>query len=243
MNGTAILKGLLHGGELDLNARFNARHSTAKLTLKGGLDNLDIAAALAAMEAEPLMTGTASLDLNLKSGGRTSNELIQALKGPVTLTTEQVVLKGMALEKTLCRAVALANQESLSATFPEDSALRDLSADIEVRDGKARLNPLRVDLNGASLRGKGNLDLLSQKFKADFDATFSPELGEMDPACEVNERYTAVEWPVECRGSAGGDPADWCSVDTEDILEQLAKNEAKRKVKKEAGKLVEKLFR
>jgi uncharacterized protein involved in outer membrane biogenesis len=237
------LKGQLHGGQLDLSARFNARHNSAKLTLKGGLNKLDIATALAAMEAEPLMTGTASMDLTLKSGGRTSNELIQALRGPVTLTTDQVVLKGMALEKTLCRAVALANQESLSASFPDDSALRDLSADIEVRDGKARLNPLRVDLDGAALRGKGNFDLLSQEFKADFDAILSPELSEMDPACEVNERYTAVEWPVECRGSASGDPGDWCSVDTEDILEQLAKNEAKRKVKKEAGKLVEKLFK
>ena len=71
----------------DLSARFNARHNTARLTLKGGLNNLDIASALAAMEAEPSMTGTASLDLNLKSGGRTSNELIQAMKGPVILTT------------------------------------------------------------------------------------------------------------------------------------------------------------
>ncbi len=48
---------------------------------------------------------------------------------------------------------------------------------------------------------------------------------------------------MECEGNLSGEPGDWCGVDTGDILEQLAKQEAKRQVQKEAGKLLDKLFK
>ncbi len=237
------LQGKLHGGMLDMKARLNARHNTARLSVNGGLEGLDIATALAAVESEPVMTGTANLNLTLNSAGRTRNELIRALSGPINLTTEQVVARDAKLEKMFCKAVALANQQRLTAQFPRDTALKDLSADIQLADGKAVMKPLRIELKGASLHGKGNLDLLSQDFKADFDARITPELSRLDPACEVNERYLAIDWPVACRGNVSDDdPGEWCSVDSGDILEQLAKKEASRKVKKEAGRLMEKLL-
>ncbi len=237
------LTGKLHGGDLDMTASFNARLTNAKLDTRGGLAGLDVATALAALDSKPVMTGRASLDWSLQGNGRTANELVRSLSGPVTLSTEQVVLKDMALERLFCQAVALVNKEVLQRQFPADSALQALSADVQLGDGKARLDPLRVELPGASLRGKGNIDLLSQDFKAKFNARVSPQLGELDPACRVDERYTDIDWPVECRGNVAGDPADWCAVDTADIIEQLAKGEVKRKVEKEAGKFLDKLFK
>ena len=65
----------------------------------------------------------------------------------------------------------------------------------------------------------------------------------MDPACRVNERYASIEWPVACKGNLGTDPAEWCGVDTREIIEEMAKNEAKRKIEKEAGRLLDKLFK
>jgi AsmA protein len=226
-----------------MKASFNARHNTAKLSANGGLKGLDIPTALAAVESEPVITGTASLTWTLKSSGRTANELIEAMNGPLKLTTDQVVLKEMGIEKMFCQVVALANQQGLTAEFPADSAVKDLSADIQLNDGKVKLNPLKVDLEGISLRGKGRLELLSQDFKADFDARITPALGELDPACRVNERYTSIDWPVDCEGNVSGEPGDWCMVDSGEILEQLAKKEATRKVQKEAGKLLDKLFK
>jgi uncharacterized protein involved in outer membrane biogenesis len=225
-----------------MTASFNARLSSAKLDTRGGLTGLDVATALAALESEPAMTGKASLDWTLRGGGDTVNELVRSLAGPIKLTTRQIVLKELALEKMFCQAVALANQEALQTEFPGDSAVTDLSADVRLAEGQARLNPLRIDLNGVSLRGKGSIDLLSREFKANFNARISPALGELDPACRIDERYTEIEWPVRCKGSTQGDPGDWCAVDTGDILEQLAKGEAKRKIEKEAGKLLDKLF-
>ena len=237
------LTGILHEGKLDMRATFDGRHNTATLDTSGQLARLDIAAALAAARAQPLLTGSASLDWTLAGKGRTRNELVAALTGPVKLTTDKVVLNDISVEHMLCQAVALTNQEQLTASFPNSTAFTALDADIQLAGGKARLVPLRAELAQVALTGKGNYDLLSKDFKASFKARLSPELENLDRACRVSKRLTAIDWPVDCKGNADGEPASWCKVDAEEIIQDLTKNEAKRKLQKEAGKLLDKLFR
>jgi hypothetical protein len=183
------------------------------------------------------------MDWQFNSRGATSNQLVGALTGPANLNTDAVVLQDIGIEKMMCEAVALVNQEKLSVALPESSRLQDLSAKVVMRDGKAVLNPLNIDANAVRLGGEGRLDLLSQDFKATFAARIAPELAELDPACEVNERYTDITWPVSCEGNLESDPEGWCGVDTGEIIEELAKGEAKRKIEKEAGRLLDKLFK
>ena len=237
------LTGTLHGGKLDMRATFNGKHNTATLDTSGGLAQMDIAAALAATGAQPLLTGSASLDWNLAGKGRTRDELVAALTGPIKLATNQVVLQDVSVEHMLCQAVALTNQEQLTAGFPNSTAFTTLGADIQLADGKARLAPLRAELPQVTLTGTGNFDLLSKDFKTTFKARLSPELENLDSACRVSKRLTAIDWPVDCKGNTNGQPAKWCKVDTEEIIQDLTKNEAQRKLKKEAGKLLDKLFR
>lgn len=237
------LTGELHGGKLDLQATFNGKHNTATLDTTGTLTGLDISTALAAMEAQPMLSGDATLDWQLTGKGRTVNELVTALKGPVRLNTKQVVLNNMGIEGMLCQAVALVNQEALSTKFPRSTRFETLSADIELADGKARLNPLRAELPEVSLKGTGVFELLSQDFKATFKAQLSPGLEDLDRACRVSKRLTAIDWPVRCKGNTASDPAKWCAVDTEEIIADLAKHEATRTIQKEAGKLLDKLFK
>jgi uncharacterized protein involved in outer membrane biogenesis len=237
------LTGDLHGGKLDLQATFNGKHNTAKLKTAGSLTAMDIASALAAVESDPILTGTAGLNWQLHSKGRSVNELVAALSGPVKLRTEQVVLQEMSVEHMVCQAVALTNQEQLTATFPAYTKFQTLSAEIQLADGKARLRPLLAELPQIALVGTGAFDLLSQDFKASVKATLSPELEQLDRACRVSKRLTGIDWPVNCKGNVSTDPAKWCSVDTEEIIQDLAKNEGKRKLQKEANKLLKKLFK
>lgn len=237
------LTGILHGGKLDMRATFDGKHNTATLDAAGQLAQLDIAAALAATGAKPLLTGSASLDWALAGRGRTPDELVAALTGPIKLTTDKVVLNDISVEHMLCQAVALTNQEQLTASFPKSTAFKALGADIQLADGKARLVPLRAELAQVSLTGKGNFDLLSKDFRATFKARLSPELESLDRACRVSKRLTAIDWPVKCKGNADGEPDKWCRVDTKEIIQDLTKNEAKDKLQKEAGKLLDKLFR
>jgi len=127
------LTGTVHGGALDVKATFNAKHSTAKLTSKGSLKAMDIAQALKAVGSDPIATGKANLEwrlnssgktsnqlvsaMKLNSSGKTSNQLVSAMKGPIDLLTTKVVLQDIGIEKMLCEAVALANRESLSTAL------------------------------------------------------------------------------------------------------------------------------
>ena len=235
--------GMLHGGKLDLTATFNGRHNTASLQSVGKLEALDIEAALAAMESQPVFGGSASLEWNFTGRGRSANELIEALRGPINLTTDAPVLKGTSVQAMLCEAVALVNQERLTTTFASNTEFQELSATLALADGKLNLQPLRATLPGVQLTGKGNLELLTQDFDTTFKARLSPALEDLDRACRVSKRLTAIDWPVKCKGNTAEDPAKWCRVNTDAIIEDLATNEAKRQLEKEAGKLLDKLFK
>ena len=234
--------GTLHGGQIDATATFDGRHNTAALDTRGTVEGLQLASALQAMETAQLLTGSATLNWQLGGRGRTANELVQSLNGPVQLTTREVVLQGTNVEKLICRAVALTNNERLTATFEPDTRFTALSADVQVADGRALLQPLRAELARVKLSGQGEFDLLEQDFDATLRAQLQPELAELDEACRVSKRLAAIDFPVNCRGNVAGEPGDWCSVDTEEILTDLAVNEGKRKLEKEAGKLFNKFL-
>ena len=236
------MTGTLHGGELDMTASLNAQHSSAKLNTKGGLKRLEISEALIAMESEPSVSGKANLTWKINGSGATQNELIKALSGPISLTTKKVVLKDMSIEKQLCQAVALVNGQSLSKKLPHQSQFESLFIKLKLNDGKLMMKPLNAKLASMSLTGKGVVDLLKQDFSAEFEANISSELADLDPACKVDERLTSIEWPLNCKGKLSDDPAGWCSVDTGDIIADMATYEAKRQIKKESGKLLNKLF-
>jgi len=237
------LTGQVHGGQLALKATLNGKHNTATLNTSGKLAGLDIATALAATQVDPVATGKASLDWKLSSRGSTQNELLAALKGPISLTTRQMVLQNIGIEGMLCRAVALTNQEALTTTFPGSTSFTTLGAEIQLADGMAKLQPLKAELAHISLKGNGDYNLLSRDFKATFKASLSPELETVDKACRVSKRLTAIDWPVDCEGNANGEPSSWCKVDTQEILEDMTRNEAERQLKKNAGKLLDKLFK
>lgn len=236
------LTGDVHGGKLTLEAIFNGKHNTATLKTSGQLTGMDISTALTATGSDPIASGKANLDWQLDSRGRTSNELVGALSGPIKLATAEVVLQEIGVERLLCEAVALTNQEALTASFPASTRFQTLGATIQLADGIARLQPLRAELSYIKLTGTGSYKLLSGDFDTTFNARLSPELETLDRACRVSKRLTAIDWPVDCAGNSAGDPAKWCKVDTAEIIQDLTVNEAQRKIEKKAGKLLEKLF-
>jgi|GEM_PF-807001 len=253
VKGEAILPtvtGTVHGGKLDMKANLNAKHSLAKLNTQGSLSAVDINEALAAAEVKPMMSGKASLSWKLHGQGNSSGALTNSLRGPIDLQTEEAMLLGMGVEKMLCEAVALINQEALSAEFPADSRFDALSVKIMMGDGKATLQPLQARLADIRLLGKGALDITSMDFDTTFTAKLLPGLSKLDPACRVNERITAIDWPVVCEGNVAGEPAQWCSVDSGEILSDMAEYELKRKAQEkiedklgeDAGKALKKLF-
>ena len=159
-----------------------------------------------------------------------------------TLTTEEVALKGVSVEKLLCQAVALSNKEQLTASFPADTRFTTLAADIQVAAGRATFKPLHANLPQVALSGDGNYDLLQKNFEATFKARLSPELEQLDHACRVSKRLTAIDLPVHCAGSVTAEPSTWCRVDAAQILQDMTVNEGLEKLEKKASKFLDKLF-
>ena len=236
------LTGNLYGGELAATATLDGRGNAASLKTRGSLTRLNIATTLAATESARMLSGNATVNWQLGSRGRSTNELIAALNGPIKLTTENVVLQGTSVEKSLCKAVALTNNESLTANFPANTRFETLFANIQVANGKATLNPLRAELPGIALIGSGNYDLVKQNFVAAFKGRLSEKLEQLDHACRVSKRLTAIDWPVNCASSVGTEPASWCRVDTAKIVQDLTINEGLDALEKKASKLFNKLF-
>jgi AsmA protein len=138
--------------------------------------------------------------------------------------------------------VALTNKEQLEATFSQNTHFDTFTADIQLADGKVTLNPLHAKLTGIALTGMGDFDLLDQEFEATFKARLSPELEQVDHACRVSKRLTAIEWPINCNGRIDTEPGKWCKVDARSILHDLTINEGREKLEKKAGKLFNKWF-
>ncbi len=230
------LSGDIHGGKLLMKANLNAAPAVPRINTSGTLTGIDIASLLAALEIEPAMTGRATLDWDLRGQGDGGDAIRDSLRGPIHLTTQDAVLTVAGVERELCQLVASANREQLAVELPETSSFEQLSATIQVAGGKARLQPLTARLPQMGLTGKGELELASQDFEALFNAQLSPGLAQLDPACRVNERLTAIKWPVECEGNLGGEPKEWCSIDSREILEDLGGNELKRKAQQEVEK-------
>jgi uncharacterized protein involved in outer membrane biogenesis len=233
----------LHGGNIVFNAKLNGRYNIATLRTAGSITGFDIARATMALDAGVGASGTAQLTWDLSGSGSTSDDLTASLGGPVRFDTKDITIEDIAMERMTCRAVALVNQEALSAEFPVDTRFQALSAEVNISEGVARLEPLTAQLTAVGLTGNGTFDISSGDLRASLRARLSEELKELDPACRINERYTAIDWPVECAGNVSGDPAQWCGIDVTEIVKDLAEGELKRKVTDEAGRLFNKLIR
>tara|TARA_R110002110_G_scaffold415697_2_gene653842 strand:- start:74 stop:1945 length:1872 start_codon:yes stop_codon:yes gene_type:complete len=236
------INGVIHGGELDATATLNARLGTPTLSTRGELTGLDTSVLLAALEADPVLSGRANANWQLDSRGNSRNALVAALQGEIRLDTEDLALEQVGVERMLCQVIAQVNQEPLQTELPARSSFGSASARIQLAAGEARLDPLQASLDHIGLRGEGRLDLLSNEFDARFRAHLAPTLGELDPACRVNERLVAIDWPVNCRGQLGGEPGDWCRVDSEKIIADLARRELENMAREEGGRFLQRLL-
>lgn len=232
----------VHGGDIKFSAVFNGRYNMATLKTEGGVTQLDVSQAVAAMDAGIEAQGIANLEWYLTGAGVDTDDLTQSLTGPISFTTQDITLAGVGMEQMFCKGVALVNQESLSEDFPTDTRFEALEAQIQLANGVATLKPLTAQMAAVGLNGNGTFDLASQDLRASFRAQLSAALGELDPACRINERYADLRWPVECKGNLADDPASWCGVNTGEIIKDLAEGELKREAGKQAGKLFKKLF-
>ncbi len=236
------LTGTLHGGQLDTRLTVNAQNPVVDIELSGSLLGVEIDSLLSSVEQPNTARGSVNINWALDTEGTLVPDLTQALDGDIVLAGEDVEITALSLQAMVCEAVALVNQETLKNDMPSTTAVSAMAMTIEFDTGDAVLKDTTLATDGVSLTGNGRANLSNNNFRARFDAKLDNRLQTLDNACRVNSRYTAIDWPILCEGNLAEDPAKSCSIDSKAIAQQLLKNEAESTLKKEAGKLLNKLF-
>ena len=214
----ASLKLRAQGGQIELGG-LNAGLFDGRIALAGSLDargdnpQWQFAPQLSDIPLERLLTtlkpqekaplrGNLQLDGRLGARGNSEKALIDSLGGNASFVIDNGALADANLEQQLCRGIATLNRKMPTREFTDkDTPLQELRGSLQLRDGVASNQDLRARIPGLTANGKGDIDLRVLGLDYRIGLVIEGDQREMpDPACQVNERYVGLEWPVRCRG-------------------------------------------
>ena len=216
------LQGNLFNGEFQTSASLNTTTPQPLLTLKHSTRNMPIEQVLQALDEEVIITGLLDNSMDLRSSGNSQQEWINNLNGTLDFAVHNGVLPGADLERQLCTGIATLNRKRLApSTGSKDTRFNDLRGKLNIRNGIAHNPDLRVAIPGLAVKGKGDINLRVLSMDYYLGVLIQGATQPMaDPACQVNERYKNIEWPVRCRGPLELG-AKACRID-EDALGKIA---------------------
>lgn len=249
VNGSVKLKqfeGGLFGGQFAATGTIESARSPATLQLKGNLKGMDSLALQRAYDMAEQFRGDLDLTMNVTTRGNSMRSWINGLNGDVRFDVADGALLGVNLEQKLCQAIALANRKTLSTPHGEENTpFNKLGGSFRITNGNINNRDLLAALPGIAVKGNGDVNLPEQRLDYRLGLLLQGDKSDMpDPACQVNQRYIDIEWPIRCEGYLHN-AAKSCGVDTEGVTRiagSLLRNEAERKVEdKISEKLEEKL--
>ncbi|MNG11986.1 hypothetical protein D3C84_955640 [compost metagenome] len=82
-----------------------------------------------------------------------------------------------------------------------ETPFEELKGSLTFINGVASNPDLRASIPGLKVKGDGTVDLRVLGLDYRVGVIIEGDKNEMpDPACQVNERYVGIEWPLRCRG-------------------------------------------
>ena len=236
------LRGVLHEGQLDTRLTVDVTEPEAEVVLKGGLKGVELNSLLTSLEKPNTAAGYVDMDWSVNTEGESAQDLQLALDGVLNVGGRNVEITSTSAQDLMCQAIAKINREALTQPMPPTTEVAEMTLQVQFDDGQAKLTRLDLATPGVAIRGEGAASLSTLDFAATLEASVSEELEQLDPACRVDERYTALRLPVNCAGNLTDEAGNLCRVDVEDIARQLLENEARSKLEEKAGSALRKLF-
>jgi AsmA protein len=196
------LRGGLYGGRLDSSASLDVRQAQPLLTLQNRFNGVPIERLLESQGEDVVVKGLLNLDADLRTQGNSQKAWIDNLNGKVGFIIDNGVLVDANLEQQLCRAIATLNRKPLASDpRSKDTPFRELKGNLTLRNGVASNPDLKASIPGLTVNGNGDVDLRVLGMDYRVGIVIEGDKGAMpDPACQVNERYVGIEWPLRCRG-------------------------------------------
>jgi AsmA protein len=192
----------LYGGRVDGSASLDVRPPQPLLTVQNRLNGVPIERLLESQGEDVVVKGLLNLDADLRTQGNSEKAWIDNLNGKVGFIIDNGVLVDANLEQQLCRAIATLNRKPLASDpRSKDTPFRELKGNLTLRNGVASNPDLKASIPGLTVNGNGDVDLRVLGMDYRVGILIEGDKGAMpDPACQVNERYVGIEWPLRCRG-------------------------------------------
>ena len=232
-------RGKLGSGDVAVKGSLDARPEAALMSLQTTLKNVAIEPFLKKPDQPSPVKGNLNLQANLTTQGNNQKSWVEALNGTANFSLNNGVLVGANLEQQLCRGIATLNRKSLSSEArAKDTPFETLQGSLNIHNGVANNPDLKARIPGLSVAGNGLLDVRTLGLDYHIGITIEGDRREMpDPACQVNERYVGIAWPVRCRGplEMGGKA---CRLDQEGlgkVAAKLAGNKISEKLEEKLG--------
>lgn len=228
------LVGGVFGGQFSATGEIDTRATPVRVQVAKQVRDMDSQAIQEAYEVPLQFRGALDMNVDISARGNSMARWMNTLDGDARFEVREGALLGVNLEQQACQAIALANRKSLAQPRgAENTPFTLLQGSFDIDDGTVATNDLVVAVPGIRANGRGTLQLPAQRMDFRLGLLIEGDKSEMpDPACEVNERYRDVQWPVRCQGFLHN-AAKSCGVDTDEVAKiagRLLGNEARRKV-------------
>jgi AsmA protein len=196
------LRGDLYNGSFEANGNLDVRQPVPLLSMQTRINKVPVERILESQGQTPPVKGLVTLNSNLTGSGNSQKTLIDSLNGTASFVINDGVLLNANLEQQLCQGIATLNRKTLSgAPRGKDTPFEELKGNLTVRNGVASNPDLKARIPGLTVKGNGDIDLRVLGMDYRVGIVIEGDKSDMpDPACEVNQRYVGIEWPLRCRG-------------------------------------------
>ena len=196
------MRGKLGNGSFDAKASIDVRPAVPLLSLQQRLSRIPVEPFLKSEQRPSPLKGQLDLQSTLSTSGNSQKAWIDGLNGNAGFVLNDGVLVDANLEQQLCRGIATLNRKVLSdEPRSKDTPFETLQGNLTFHNGVANNPDLKARVPGLAVSGNGDLDLRVLGLDYRIGVTLEGDQREMpDPACQVNERYVGIEWPLRCRG-------------------------------------------
>ena len=230
------------GGQVIASATLDAKTDNPLLDVSKEVKGIAIEQVLKARKQEQVLKGSLFFDTQLTARGNSLKRWMNSLNGVAQFSLREGVLVGANLEQQLCQGIALLNRKALSAPIEgRDTVFQQLGGSLRIKNGIARNDDLRASLPGLNVSGAGDIDLRVLGIDYLVNILIEGDRREMpDEACQVNERFAGIEWPLRCRGPIELG-ARACRIDQEGLSKITAKLAGQKLTEKLEEKLGDKV--
>ncbi|WP_053148667.1 AsmA family protein [Pseudomonas sp. P97.38] len=218
------LRGDLYNGNFEAKGTLDVRQPTPQLNLQTRINRVPAEKIIESQGKAAPVKGLVTLNSAVTASGNSQKALIESLNGNAGFVINDGVLLNANLEQQLCKGIATLNRKALSGEpRGKDTPFQQLNGNLTFRNGVASNPDLKVRIPGMTVNGNGDIDLRVLGMDYRVGIIVEGDKSDMpDPACQVNERYVDIEWPLRCRGPLELG-AKACRLDSEGMGKVAAK--------------------